>query len=544
MAEIIKGTDLLNNDKIKRKLKEHIEKNCLIGIPTETVYGLGGNSLSDISLRHIFEMKNRPISDPIISHVYDITQAFDQLYNINIFEKYIIYILSKKFWPGPLSVIAKANKNLPLILTAHTSFCAVRIPKNPIALEIIKVCQVPIAAPSANKFQHISPTNSMHVFEEFKNENILIFDDGQCDIGIESTVLKLIKYKKKSIRKVNKKDRHLSCGSKANRSPNRNEEVEEVDGEEEITTDIEYEKECKREMEFFRKATNSSTSEPNIRIYEKLKNQFGSIEQMLEKGLPIGLGMEETGWEDAEPTILGKILKYKNLYDYRIRIYRRGKYTMSDIQDALSCFSLLKDIDVDLCEKIKFEHVAFQGNGGLNENDNPDESTKGSAEADVRAKTNEKECSQGEVSPGMLLTHYSPVVSTYLIDVLQYGESKNNTTNKNKGAKINLMNCILLDIGNSFDNYQNGFLKYINISYDGLCKNDEQINFVMKNFFLFLRHAEELAIKHEAENILISIVNLKSLDENSLSVFDRIFRAASGKIVKVVLHPNGELRRV
>lgn len=110
MALIIKGNEIFENEDLRKKLKEHIEGDKLIGIPTETVYGLGGNSLSQRSLQNIFRMKNRPVSDPIISHVYNIYQAYDQLYHINIYEKYIIYILSKYFWPGPLSIIAKAKK--------------------------------------------------------------------------------------------------------------------------------------------------------------------------------------------------------------------------------------------------------------------------------------------------------------------------------------------------------------------------------------------------------------------------------------------------
>lgn len=283
MALIIKGNEIFENEDLRKKLKEHIEGDKLIGIPTETVYGLGGNSLSQRSLQNIFRMKNRPVSDPIISHVYNIYQAYDQLYHINIYEKYIIYILSKYFWPGPLSIIAKAKKEAPLILTAYTQFCAVRIPDNKITREIIKICNTPIAAPSANKFQHISPTNSLHVYDEFKNEDLLIFDDGQCDVGIESTVLKITKYRinhedKNTDEVLKEKDVNVMKDIKKINNINVNNS--EGNNPVEIVNDEEYECECNEELAFLRAATNSKESESNMEVYEKLKNMFDLIERM------------------------------------------------------------------------------------------------------------------------------------------------------------------------------------------------------------------------------------------------------------------------
>ncbi|CAD2099621.1 threonylcarbamoyl-AMP synthase, putative [Plasmodium vinckei petteri] len=539
MATIIEGEELIKNDGVKKMLKEHIKKNNLIGFPTETVYGLGGNSLSEISLKNIFKMKNRPVSDPIISHVYDIAQAFDQLYHINMYEKYIIYILTSNFSPGPLSIIAKAKEYLPLILTAHTQFCAVRIPNNKIAREIIKICNIPIAAPSANKFQHISPTNSLHVYEEFKDENILIFDNGQCDIGIESTVIKIIKYKKQ-------KEKNIS-----NYSHNENTNCDEYNSDDEIIIDEEYEKECNTEISDLKCTLNCNNDISNFEVFEKLKGVFETIKT--------GNILKESdeNMSIMKNKITENILKYKNLYNYEIKIYRRGKYTKNDLKDVLNNTPLLNDIRVSIYKKIEFEKLNIlknKANNGCNNeighnsidskgmdivrNNNPNNNENDNSDLSNNIANNESSM-KNEVSPGTLLTHYSPVVSTYLIDIIKNKDEISNSYSS-KLLNIDLNKCVFLDIGNSFFEYENNFLKYLNISYDNLEVN-EQIKYVTKNFFLFLRKAENLAINNQAEYIFISIVNLKSLDELTLSIFDRIFRSASGKLFKVFINQHKQL---
>ncbi|SOV16174.1 threonylcarbamoyl-AMP synthase, putative [Plasmodium gaboni] len=542
MALIFKGNEIFENDDLRKRLKEHIEKDKLIGIPTETVYGLGGNSLSEKSLENIFRMKNRPVSDPIISHVYNIYQAYDQLYHINMYEKYIIYILNKHFWPGPLSIIARSKKQAPLILTAYTQFCAVRVPDNIITREIIKICNTPIAAPSANKFQHISPTNCLHVYEEFKNEDLLIFDDGQCDIGIESTVLKITKYKifdeeKKKEYVLNKKKNinGMNDIKYAQHINNINVDNSEENNLVEIITDEEYECEYNEELPLLRVVTNSKGSESNIEVYEKLKNMFDLLEH------PIS-------YNNNNNIIVDKILKYKSLYNYSIKIYRRGKYTKFDIQNVLNKYDLLKDISVEMYEKIKFENLDIFKNE-YTKNDNKDYKCDNNInnEIDIYNNNNNNnhvvnischnnshinsEIEKNEVCPGLLLTHYSPFVSTYLLDIISY---KCLERNENTCKKMDLNKCILLDIGGSLLKYDNKFLKYINICYDSLEVN-ERIKYITKQFFLYLRQAERLAIENKADNILISIVNIKRCDENYLSIFDRIYRAASGKLMSVCI---------
>lgn len=103
-------------------------------------------------------------------------------------------MLTSKFWPGPLTIVVKANLGkIPLLITAQTGFVGLRMPNHPIALELLKTSGVPIAAPSANKFGHVSPTKAEHVYNDFYiDSEVTILDGGQCNFGIESTVLKIV----------------------------------------------------------------------------------------------------------------------------------------------------------------------------------------------------------------------------------------------------------------------------------------------------------------------------------------------------------------
>lgn len=493
-AEIVKGTDLFDNELLQKKLKKHIDSDNLIGFPTETVYGLGGNSLSEKSLLNIFRVKNRPLTDPIISHVYDLNQAFVQLYHINLFEKYLLFLFNFYFWPGPLSVIARGQSTLPSLLSANTGFCAVRIPNNLIAREIIRICDIPVAAPSANKFQHISATNAVHVFEEFSEEPILVFDHGQCDIGIESTVIKILKYQK-----------HKYGSGEEKR---------------EVLIDEVYEGEWKEEEEYLQKEADKN----GLSRYEYLNRMFENISKN-----QIDLQKKEL----VETYVYNQIMKYKELYEYYIVIYRRGKYTNQDIQNALMKHEITKDIVVELSDKIKFEALSRVSTDNKN-----------TIDSIVQNGTKEEEEKEGtQISPGMLLTHYSPLVSTYLIDFIENGEMENsfynNDTCKNNPI-LKVQDIVMLDIGGSFKQFENQFCSYLNISFEPLT-GKEKIYYIIKNVFLFLREAESVAIRNKAQFIFISIVHLKSTEEISLSLFDRIFRAASGKMTEAFIK-DGQLQ--
>lgn len=563
-ARIIKGTDLLTKEINQRELKEHMKKNKLIGFPTETVYGLGGNSLNEISLKSIFEMKERPTSDPIISHVFNLSQAFEQLYDINIFEKYILYILNKHFWPGPLSIIAKAKKQLPLLLTANTQFCAVRLPNNSIAKEIIKICEFPIAAPSANKFQHISPTTAQHVYEEFKNKDILIYDDGQCEVGIESTVIKLVKYKNKKIKE--KENEHNVIETKKTKEKEVTTDKEYEKEKEEVTTDKEYEKEKEEEFQKLK------LGESNDQKLEDTKKEQSLIKKLNQYNSLLLLFDNINEKKEKNNYVYKQLLKYKNLYQYSIIIYRRGKYTKNEIENVLKTDELLKDIKVDLSQKIKFETLQNCNNiienkytesrtyvNGINDNDrnlnngtengkeigiensekkekknlfnnvNKNCSTNSEKEIFITKENDEKKKSNNFVSPGMMLTHYSPSVCTYMVTFFNKDNNRNFKRNEKKEFYIKCKDCILLDIGGSISNYKNHFLKYINIYHDPQLSQTDHIKYTTKNFFLCLRNAERYAIELKGSSILISTVHLNSSSEEWLSLYDRIFRASSGK---------------
>ena len=165
-----------------------IKNGKLVAFPTETVYGLGASAYIPTAVAGIFAAKNRPTFNPLISHVAD----FDLVEELAFFDDRARF-LAKKYWPGPLTfVLQKANKNPALDLAcAGLPTITVRMPKHPIALELIKKSGVPIVAPSANKSQTISPTTAKHVEESLGNAIDMILDGGACEVGVESTIIDL-----------------------------------------------------------------------------------------------------------------------------------------------------------------------------------------------------------------------------------------------------------------------------------------------------------------------------------------------------------------
>jgi tRNA threonylcarbamoyl adenosine modification protein (Sua5/YciO/YrdC/YwlC family) len=144
------------------------------------------NLFSKLKVQALVE---RPLSDPVIVHVTGFEQA-KQYYDVQDFT--IIQTLAQAFWPGPLTIVAKANlKLIPDVCCANTGCVGIRCPNNQIALQLIKESGLPIAAPSANKFGHVSPSQASHVYADFIKEDLTILDGGQCSFGIESTVCKI-----------------------------------------------------------------------------------------------------------------------------------------------------------------------------------------------------------------------------------------------------------------------------------------------------------------------------------------------------------------
>lgn len=167
-----------------------------MAMPTETVYGLGANALDAAACRSVFAAKERPLTDPLIVHVHSVEHALslmDQTVRNASQVLHLFRLLAAAYWPGPLTIVVKANLDIiPALVTAGTGYVGLRMPKNEIALNLIRTSGLPIAAPSANKFGHVSPSKAAHVYEDFyRDSEVAILDGGPCTFGIESTVMKL-----------------------------------------------------------------------------------------------------------------------------------------------------------------------------------------------------------------------------------------------------------------------------------------------------------------------------------------------------------------
>ncbi len=155
--------------------------------PTETVYGLGADVFQPAALERIFLAKGRPHSDPLIAHIAD--EAALDLLTTALPEQ--AKRLASAFWPGPLTLVLPRGPRVPYLVTAGLETVAVRMPRHPVALALIRALGSPIAAPSANRFMHVSPTTAQHVLADLGGRIPLILDGGPCEVGVESTVLDL-----------------------------------------------------------------------------------------------------------------------------------------------------------------------------------------------------------------------------------------------------------------------------------------------------------------------------------------------------------------
>lgn len=164
-----------------------IKSGGLVAFPTETVYGLGANGLNALAVEKIFLAKGRPQDNPLILHVHSTLQVKELVEEI----PEIAQRCMEKFWPGPLTILFKKNSKIPNIITAGLDTVAIRMPKNNIALELIRLANVPIAAPSANISGKPSPTSADHVKEDLSGKIDMIINGGNTGIGLESTVLDL-----------------------------------------------------------------------------------------------------------------------------------------------------------------------------------------------------------------------------------------------------------------------------------------------------------------------------------------------------------------
>ncbi|MCA9072222.1 MAG: threonylcarbamoyl-AMP synthase [Planctomycetaceae bacterium] len=167
------------------RASELIREGHLVAFPTETVYGLGANALNPEAVARIFEAKGRPHFDPLIVHVPDLSGLEPLTSEV----PQIARELATKFWPGPLTMVLPKTSLVPDLVTSGLPTVAVRLPKHPLAQELLKQAGVPIAAPSANRFGRLSPTRAEHVLEQLGHRVDYILDGGPCEVGVESTVV-------------------------------------------------------------------------------------------------------------------------------------------------------------------------------------------------------------------------------------------------------------------------------------------------------------------------------------------------------------------
>jgi len=176
------------NKKILNKTIKNLNNGNVAGLPTETVYGLGGNAYSKFSIQKIYKLKERPKSNPLIIHYYNLKDALNDIeINQNLKKLY------KSFCPGPITFILKKKYNSKInpLACAKLNTVAVRFPNHKITRTVLKEIKFPLAMPSANKSTRVSPVKAKDVFDEFKKKIQLIIDGGKCKIGIESTVIDL-----------------------------------------------------------------------------------------------------------------------------------------------------------------------------------------------------------------------------------------------------------------------------------------------------------------------------------------------------------------
>ena len=173
-----RGTDLI----LAKKL---LTEGKLVAIPTETVYGLAANGLDETAVAGIFSAKNRPTFDPLILHVASIEQA----QSLSIDWPEMADKLARAFWPGPLTLILPKADHVPDLTTSGQPTVGIRMPNNRLTLELLSTLPFPLAAPSANPFGYVSPTNAQHVADQLGDSIDYILDDGDCSVGIESTII-------------------------------------------------------------------------------------------------------------------------------------------------------------------------------------------------------------------------------------------------------------------------------------------------------------------------------------------------------------------
>jgi L-threonylcarbamoyladenylate synthase len=187
-----------------RRAADALRRGDLIGMPTETVYGLAGNAFDAGAAAKIFAAKDRPTFDPLIVHVVrppgplerEVLSGLHDLGLVDItrlpqLARERADVLLRRFWPGPLTLVLPRGEKVPDLVTSGLSTVAIRMPSHPVAQALLAEAGLPIAAPSANRFGRISPTTAAHVVEELGDRVGIVLDGGPCSVGVESTVISI-----------------------------------------------------------------------------------------------------------------------------------------------------------------------------------------------------------------------------------------------------------------------------------------------------------------------------------------------------------------
>jgi L-threonylcarbamoyladenylate synthase len=162
-----------------------LKSGSLIGLPTETVYGLGADASNELAVRKIFAVKGRPSTHPLIVHVANLDEA--QEWSTGLTSAAIL--LAKAFWPGPLTLIVNRSEKATDAVTGGQNTVGIRVPSHALALDLLKQFSGGIAAPSANRFGKVSPTTAQHVKDELGTDVSCVLDGGPCEVGVESTIV-------------------------------------------------------------------------------------------------------------------------------------------------------------------------------------------------------------------------------------------------------------------------------------------------------------------------------------------------------------------
>lgn len=185
-----------------RRAAEALRRGELVGMPTETVYGLAANAFDAAAVARIFAAKDRPSFDPLIVHVVrppgplerEVLSGLHDLGLVDVarlpqLARERADVLLRRFWPGPLTLVLPRGPKVPDLVTSGLDTVAIRMPSHPVAQALLKACGLPLAAPSANRFGRLSPTTASHVIEELGERLALVLDGGACEVGVESSVV-------------------------------------------------------------------------------------------------------------------------------------------------------------------------------------------------------------------------------------------------------------------------------------------------------------------------------------------------------------------